>query len=74
MSRSVGRLGLYRNVFYTVEEASDVLSVSERTLFRRLEEGQLKRTKIGGTLRIYGADLAEYLGIPIERVPIKEGS
>lgn len=72
MNRHVERPGLYRNVLYTVGEAAEVLSVSERTIFRRLRDGRLRRTGANGTLRIYGADLADYLGIPVERVPVKE--
>ncbi len=65
--------GLYRNVFYTVGEAARLLGVSERTVFRWLRKNQLRRTKICGTLRIYGSDIADYLGIPVESVPVKNG-
>ena len=71
------RPGLYRNVFYTVEEAARLLGVSVRTVYRMIQsdDGQrLRARRLGGrNVRIYGADLAGFLDIPLEDVPAREG-
>lgn len=64
------RPGLYRNVFYTPEEVATILDVSVRTVYRLLESNQLDGTQISQrTYRIYGADLADYLGV---EAPVKD--
>jgi len=73
----VDRPGFYRNVFYTPEEVARILDVSVRTVYRmiRKDDGQrLRARRPGGrNVRIYGADLAVFLGIPLEDVPAREG-
>jgi excisionase family DNA binding protein len=46
--------------FLRVEEAADFLSVSRWTIYRWVEEGRLRGTKIGkGSLRIFHASVAD---------------
>lgn len=64
------RPGLYRNVFYSPEEAAALLDVSVRTVYRLLESNRLNGTQISQrTYRIYGADLADYLSV---EAPVKD--
>ena len=73
----VDRPGLYRNVFYTPAEVALILGVSVRTVHRLLKgrDTPLKRRVVSRrNLRVYGADLAEYLGISLEETPVKEDS
>ena len=47
-------IGTMTKTLFRVEEAADVLSVSRWTIYRWVEEGRLRGTKIGkGSLRIF---------------------
>lgn len=70
----MGKPGLHRNVFYTSEEVARILGVSVRTVYRMIRRRRLRARRPGGrNVRIYGADLAVFLGIPLEDVPAREG-
>lgn len=47
--------------FYTIEETAELLSVSWRTVKRRIEEGKLKASKIGQQYRITKENLIAYI-------------
>lgn len=67
--------GLYRNVFYTVDEVATILGVSVRTVYRMMQDGEGSLQKVrmtGRALRVYGADLARFLGLSVEEVPVRE--
>lgn len=38
--------------YYRVDEVADYFAISVRTVYRLIDEGELKRTKIRGCLRI----------------------
>lgn len=46
------RLACCGQFFLTVKEAADSFKVSERTIYRLLQEGRLRRIKIRGCTRI----------------------
>lgn len=46
--------------FYTLREAAKILRVSERSMYRYLEEGKLKAAKIG-YWRITNADIQDFM-------------
>lgn len=70
-----GKPGLFANVFYKVGEAARILGVHPRTLYKMVSDAdsglRSRRLGPGGHkgIRIYGAWLADYLGIPAEMVP-----
>lgn len=49
-------------VYYTVDEAAELLGVHVHTLHRRLNNGNLAGKKIGGIWRIYKAALYQAEG------------
>lgn len=67
-----GQPGLYRNAVYTSEDVGRMIGCSYRTVRRWLEdpESGLKGTRVPGGLAIYGLHLAEFLGLPVEEVPM----
>ena len=46
--------------FLTLSEAADFLRVSHRTLYRWVQEGKLKRFRVGNTTRIPRAAIEEF--------------
>lgn len=51
-------------------EAAEELGISQRTLYRLIDEGAIVAYQIGRNLRIRRSDLADYL----ERVRVRPGS
>ncbi len=43
------------------DEAAKILNVSKYTIYRLINEGQLKGTKIRRSVRIFGSSLEEYI-------------
>jgi len=70
--------GLFANVLYSVKQAAAVLGLNPRTVYRLVQDGKLGLAtgKIAGSRgwRIYGAQLAECLGVPPDLVPIAPAS
>jgi len=54
----------------TVEEAARKLKVSPKTIYRAVEKGELRASRIGRTLRIRETDLVEYLEARMEHGPL----
>ena len=52
--------------FYTIKEAAEKLGVSPRTVQRRIDSGELKRHKLGRTVRISEDDLRAFLALSRE--------
>lgn len=46
---------------YSPTEASNTLGVSKRTVYRKIESGELPAYRIGGSLRIRWADMERWL-------------
>jgi len=46
---------------YTLEEIVAILSVTKRTIYNYIKNGDLKATKIGKYWRVQHADLQEFL-------------
>ena len=46
--------------YYRVDEVADYFAISVRTVYRLLDEGALKRTKIRGCLRIPVWEIERY--------------
>jgi excisionase family DNA binding protein len=45
----------------SVKEAAEILNVSQKTVRRRIENGDLRSIRIGGLLRIAPADLEDFI-------------
>jgi excisionase family DNA binding protein len=48
--------------YYRVDEVADYFAISVRTVYRLIDEGDLKRTKIRGCLRIPVDEITRYEG------------
>ena len=48
--------------YYRVDEVADYFAISVRTVYRLIDEGDLKRTKIRGCLRIPLDEITRYEG------------
>lgn len=61
--------------FVTIQEASDYLSVPERTLRYHVLKGALKAHRVGTLIRIPVVELRAYIGLsePAPRVPLGNG-
>jgi excisionase family DNA binding protein len=46
--------------YYRVDEVADYFAISVRTVYRLIDEGELKRTKIRGFLRIPAWEIERY--------------
>jgi excisionase family DNA binding protein len=46
--------------YYRVDEVADYFTISVRTVYRLIDEGDLKRTKIRGCLRIPVWEIERY--------------
>ncbi|MBN1227951.1 MAG: helix-turn-helix domain-containing protein [Deltaproteobacteria bacterium] len=47
---------LHKN-YYRVDEVAEYFSISVRTVYRLIDEGDLKRTKIRGCLRVPAGEI-----------------
>ena len=54
----------------TVEQAARRLKVSPKTVYRTVEKGELRASRIGRALRVREGDLVEYLEARMERGPL----
>lgn len=55
-----------KNEVYTLQEAAELLKVSESTIRRRIREGSLPSVKMGRIRRIRGEDILGYVERSIE--------
>jgi excisionase family DNA binding protein len=46
--------------YFRVEEVAEYFSISIRTVYRLIDEGELKRTKIRGCLRVPIGEIEKY--------------
>ena len=46
---------------YTVKEVTEIMNVHRYTIYRHIDEGLLKATKVGKSYRIKESDLKYYL-------------
>ena len=46
---------------YTVAETAEILNLCEKTVRRRIKNGDLRSIRIGGLLRIAPADLEDFI-------------
>ena len=46
--------------YYRVDEVAEYFSISVRTVYRLIDEGELKRTKIRGCLRVPAWEIERY--------------
>ena len=49
------------DIFYTVRELADMLKVSQKTIYRLVESGDLLPHRIGGQLRFRKEDIESFL-------------
>lgn len=54
------------NEIYTTKEAQDFLKISTSTTKRLLKNGILKAYKVGGTYRIWGAEILKLVSPEVE--------
>ena len=45
----------------SVREGAEILNTSEKTIYRRIDDGQLRAVRIGGLWRIEPADIQDYI-------------
>lgn len=57
--RNIESLGIQSNVYYTVEEAAQLLRVSQQTVLKLLRSGKARGVKIGRQWRILGKALLD---------------
>ncbi len=50
-----------RFILYTIEETTQILKVTKRTIYNFISSGQLKAVKIGKYWRIKHADLQDFI-------------
>jgi len=50
----------YIKRYYRVDEVAEYFAISVRTVYRLIDEGELKRTKIRGCLRIPAWEIERY--------------
>ncbi|SHL31560.1 DNA binding domain-containing protein, excisionase family [Anaerocolumna jejuensis DSM 15929] len=60
--QSLKRLSEYPDVL-TVEEASEILSVCTKTVYKMIKKGDLKKQNVGRLFRIPKSYIIAYLGI-----------
>ena len=48
---------------YTIEEITDILKVTQRTLYNYIKSGSLKAVKIGKYWRVKQADLQKFVDL-----------
>lgn len=46
---------------YTVKEVADYLKVSNQSVYKYIDAGKLKATKIEGVVRIFASNLLEFV-------------
>lgn len=55
---------------YTASEAAEILKIHIKTLRRKMHEGEIEHTKVGGRYRFTQAQLEAYLGNEVAKEPI----
>lgn len=63
--QSIKRISDYPDVL-TVEEASELLGVCTKTVYKMLKKGEIKKQMIGRLIRIPKDNIIAYLGIDIK--------
>jgi hypothetical protein len=64
--------GLFLNVFYSPQDLSEMLGCSSRTVRRLIQDpdsGLSGSKAVGGRVRVYGATVADFMGVPHHMVP-----
>lgn len=46
---------------YTLDEVAELVNITRRTLYKHIEEGKLKATKVGGRWRVSDSNLRKYI-------------
>lgn len=57
-----------RSQFVTVAEVAEMLRVSNMTVYRLVQSGQLPAVRIGRSYRIRAEDVDRWLGVPLTQV------
>lgn len=60
--QSIKRICDYPDIL-TVEEASELLGVSTKTVYKLLREGQIEKRSVGRAFKIPKVNITDYLGI-----------
>ena len=60
--QSIKRISDYPDIL-TVQEASELLGVSTKTVYKLLKEGQIEKKAVGRAFRIPKVNVTNYLGI-----------
>jgi len=60
--QSIKRISDYPDIL-TVQEASELLGVSTKTVYKLLREGQIEKKAVGRAFRIPKVNVTNYLGI-----------
>lgn len=55
-------IGINGRLLFRVEEAAEILAVGVSTVYELLSTGQLRRVKIGRSLRITASELERFVG------------
>ena len=56
---------------FTVKETAEFATVSESTIRREIDAGNLRSVKVRGAVRILRVDLCSYLGMELEDQPAR---
>jgi len=60
--QSIKRISEYPDIL-TVQEASELLGVSTKTIYKLLKEGQIEKRTVGREFKILKTNITDYLGI-----------
>ena len=60
--QSVKRISDYPDIL-TVQEASELLGVSTKTVYKLIKEGQIEKRAVGREFKIPKVNVTDYLGI-----------
>ena len=60
--QSIKRISDYPDIL-TVQEVSELLGVSTKTVYKLLKEGQIEKRAVGRTFKIIKTNVTDYLGI-----------
>jgi hypothetical protein len=64
--------GLFLNAFYSPQDLGKMLGCSPRTVLRLIHDpdsGLSGSKAVGGRIRVYGAEVADFMGVPRDMVP-----
>ena len=60
--KSIRRISDYPDIL-TVQEASELLGVSTKTVYKLLKKGQIEKRAVGREFKIMKVNITDYLGI-----------